>query len=425
MVSMFATRHQWFAVSLLSLALASCDPTQPIAPRIQDVSASSPQSTVTAPSSLTAAAASQTRIDLTWQDNSTNETGFEIRRSTTGPDGSFPPVATTAANATSYADTGLTPATQYCYKVRAVSVTRKATTYSPSTAPACATTPAPPPPPVPPGPPQAPQSATASAAGLRAVMVSWSDKSNNEDGFRLERSADGGATWATVATSAANISSVADYDVASETQFCYRVSAFNGEGVSPPSNTSCATTVAGPTDLAITRQGLLTWTDNSAIEDGYEMRMIMGAWWYGNEVVDTLPANTTSFQTEGCGGWCLGFSVVAVKDGGYSDVAKIILPLAVPSNLTATAVSTGEVDLSWVDAPSLGELSAQWFSIERCAGDASACGDADFVEIASIDASTTFRDTRVLSGLTYSYRVRAHTNAEASGPSNSATVIVP
>ena len=93
---MFATRRQWFVVSFLSLALAGCDPTQPIDPRIQSVSAASPQSNINAPSGLSAAPPSQIRIDLAWLDNSTNETGFEIRRSTTGPSGSFTLVETMA-----------------------------------------------------------------------------------------------------------------------------------------------------------------------------------------------------------------------------------------------------------------------------------------------------------------------------------------
>ena len=137
----------------------------------------------------------------------------------------------------SYADSGLGIATQYCYKLRAVSVTRKTTNYSTLTDPVCATTP------VPPGPPHAPENANAAGVGSHTIGVAWIDQANNEDGFRVERSSDGGTTWVTAATTAANISSIADYDVAREAQrFCYRVSAFNGDGVSAASNTTCAKT---------------------------------------------------------------------------------------------------------------------------------------------------------------------------------------
>lgn len=418
---MFAKRRHWFAVSFISLALAGCDATPLTAPRIQDRSVASPQTTVNAPSNLSAAAASQTRINLAWLDNSTNETGFEIRRSTTGPDGSFIVLATIGPNATSYADTGLTPATQYCYKVRAVSVGKKATTYSTLTAPACVTTPAPP---VPPGPPQAPENVTASPDGSHGVVVSWSDQANNEDGYRLERSTDGGATWTTAATTAANITSVADWDAGPEAEACYRVSAFNRDGVSALSSTTCATPLAGPTDLTIDSLGNLTWSDHSAIEDGYEV-WIMDAFGLAYDgLVATLPPNSTSFQTGGCALWCHGFAVAAIKDGSYSDWASVWLPPGAPRNLRATAISPSEIDLAWTDQPNAGELPADQFDVERCTGDASACRDAAF-QIVSFVGATTFRDLEVLAATTYTYRVRAFINVLQSDLSNVATATAP
>jgi Tol biopolymer transport system component len=100
-----------------------------------------------APSGTSAVAASETRIDLSWQDNSTNETGFEVHRSRTdsGGSGTFALLASTGAGLASYSDDGLDPSTDYCYKVRAVRATASGTGYSEFSATACATTPAPPP----------------------------------------------------------------------------------------------------------------------------------------------------------------------------------------------------------------------------------------------------------------------------------------
>jgi predicted phage tail protein len=72
-----------------------------------------------APSSLVATASSDTQIDLSWADNSSNETGFEIERSLSSAFG-FSNITTTAAGATTYTDTGLTESTTYYYRVRAV-----------------------------------------------------------------------------------------------------------------------------------------------------------------------------------------------------------------------------------------------------------------------------------------------------------------
>ncbi len=73
-----------------------------------------------AASGLNATTASTTQINVTWSDNSNNETGFRLERRIGS--GSWSTVTTTAANATSYNNTGLTPATTYEYRVYAVNV---------------------------------------------------------------------------------------------------------------------------------------------------------------------------------------------------------------------------------------------------------------------------------------------------------------
>jgi hypothetical protein len=71
-----------------------------------------PAASPAAPSALTATANSANQITLAWSDNSTGEDGFKIERSPTNQN-NFVQVAAVNANATSYADTGLSPATKY------------------------------------------------------------------------------------------------------------------------------------------------------------------------------------------------------------------------------------------------------------------------------------------------------------------------
>ncbi|MBI4748928.1 MAG: IPT/TIG domain-containing protein [Acidobacteria bacterium] len=73
-----------------------------------------------APSNLSARAISGKQVDLSWTDNSTNETGFVIERR----DGDVPvfvPIFTTGPDITSFSNTGLKAGTLYGYRVRAVS----------------------------------------------------------------------------------------------------------------------------------------------------------------------------------------------------------------------------------------------------------------------------------------------------------------
>ena len=71
-----------------------------------------------APSGLSATTSSSSEIDLSWTDNSSDETGFKIERKT-GSGGTYAQIATVSAGVTSYSSTGLTASTTYYYRVRA------------------------------------------------------------------------------------------------------------------------------------------------------------------------------------------------------------------------------------------------------------------------------------------------------------------
>jgi titin len=78
---------------------------------------SSASSAPNAPSNLSAAAEGSTKINLSWTDNSTDETKFEIERSTDNV--SFTKIAEVGADVTTYQNTKLTGKTTYYYRVRA------------------------------------------------------------------------------------------------------------------------------------------------------------------------------------------------------------------------------------------------------------------------------------------------------------------
>jgi fibronectin type 3 domain-containing protein len=71
-----------------------------------------------APTLLSATTTPGLQIDLSWTDNSGDETSFKVERS---PDGTtnWTQIGTTGADVHIYNDTGLNPGTQYCYRVRA------------------------------------------------------------------------------------------------------------------------------------------------------------------------------------------------------------------------------------------------------------------------------------------------------------------
>ena len=81
-----------------------------------------------APTNLAGTAVSPTQIDLSWTDNSTNETGFKIERRT--GTGNYVLVGTVNADILTYSNLGLTAATNYIYRVYSYNVAGNSPTYS-------------------------------------------------------------------------------------------------------------------------------------------------------------------------------------------------------------------------------------------------------------------------------------------------------
>jgi C1A family cysteine protease len=196
---------------------------------------STPPPPPAAPSGLTATAASTSQINLSWTDNSTDETGFKIERS---PDGaSWQQIAITAANATTYSDTGLTASTTYYYQVRATNGVGDSAYSNPATATTLA----------PPTPPAAPTGLAATAISHSQINLTWTDNSTDETGFKIERCTGAGCSnFAQIATVGANVTSYADTELAASTSYSYRVRATNAGGDSAHSNAATAVTAAPP-----------------------------------------------------------------------------------------------------------------------------------------------------------------------------------
>src|SRR5205085_2832436 len=151
--------------------------------------------------------------------NSGNEANFIVGRSTTSG-GSYTDVATVAANATSYNDTGLTANTAYYYMVRAVNTGGA----SANTTEVTATTL--------PNAPAAPSGLSATATSATQINLAWTDNSSNEANFIVGRSTTSGGSYTDVATLAANATSYNNTGLTANTAYYYVVRAANAGGAS-------------------------------------------------------------------------------------------------------------------------------------------------------------------------------------------------
>ena len=190
-----------------------------------------PPPPITAPSNLRAIPVSDRAIDLTWIDNSSNETLFEIEQSRDFL--AFVRVGIVGANTTRFLATGLDPRTTYAFRVRAVndqfqspfSEIRSATTFSQPS----------------PGGLVAPSNLNAFAVSNSQIQLRWRDNSNGEGGFEIQSSTDG-RNFRRLATVGPNIVSFLASGLSPNQRVLYRVRAFNDTSFSGFSNVDGART---------------------------------------------------------------------------------------------------------------------------------------------------------------------------------------
>jgi len=168
------------------------------------------------PSNLAASAISASRIDLSWNDNSDNETSFRLQRKPQG--GIWTTVAWLPADTTSYSNTGLV-AGSWCYRINAWN-TAAASSVDVTSTPTCVSVAG-----GSPTAPATPSNLTAGAISPTRIDLSWNDNSNNETSFRLQRKPQGGS-WTTAAWLPKDTTSFSDTGLAAGS-WCYRVNAWN------------------------------------------------------------------------------------------------------------------------------------------------------------------------------------------------------
>jgi hypothetical protein len=198
------------ALCLGSVFLASC---------------SSGSASLNAPSGLSVNRGAN-KVDLSWQDNSDNEAGFAVYRKLEA-DKDFVRIQQTAPDTESYTDRNVMTSGRYVYEVKAF-----ASNGSESAPAAIAeaveitilNTP----------------SNLSATSGENKIDLSWSDNSDNEEGFRIFRKLESEAAFSgdPLVSVGADVTSYSDTSVSAGSSYVYQVIAFSGSSVSEASNSS-------------------------------------------------------------------------------------------------------------------------------------------------------------------------------------------
>lgn len=189
--------------------------------------------------------------------------------------------------------------------------------------------------------PDEPTNLTVSGIGTSSATLSWTDNSDDEDGFYIYRLVGDGA-YTRIATTAANATTYVDHGLPVGIEIKYQVKAYNFFGQSLPSNeatyivpgestTSSAHSPSAPSNLTVTGSGTsaaLSWTDNSDNEDGFYIDRLVGDGDYIR--LTSTAANTTSYTDSGLPpGMGIKYRVKAYNTSGqsaWSNVATCIVP---------------------------------------------------------------------------------------------------
>jgi hypothetical protein len=391
-----------------------------------------------APSAVVAALGTATRtINVSWADNSLDETGFLIQRATaaTGPYTDL----TTVSGVTSFVDSGgalLTGnAATYFYRVTAVRGPDRSTVAQSAGLPT--------------------PTAAGSVLGLAAtsdsttrITLNWTNRAGATSN-QIFRSV-GAGPFTLLTTVGAAVATYSDDTVTAPNSYRYHVDATNWAGPTPSGNTAALVpqvlvTLNAVTNLAATPAGAnppaLSWTDNTTGESGnrVQRRTVTlsnaGARTNGAfATVSTTAGNATGFtdavQTANA---IVEYSVAPLNGATVGPVVSVAaVPGGIPGVIAApTFTRVGNtVTVRWLQAGTNAGNRAGigGYSVQRCtvtATDTCVPASAGWAPVATATGRTTVTANNTVTvsapARTYVYRVVSTTGSVVTGVTGTAS----
>ena len=182
---------------------------------------------------------------------------------------------------------------------------------------------------------------TVDPAGAAQLTLSWTDASDNEDGFGIERRAGTGGSFARVASVGSNVRTYTDASLASSTTYCYRVNAFNTAGNSAYTNEICGTTLADSFALNVGRSGTGNGTITSS-PAGVTCGSDCSELYTGGSVVKLIaaPASGSTFANWSGNADCSDGSVTMNASISCTAVFNLITTYTLTVNRAGTGTGT-------------------------------------------------------------------------------------
>lgn len=359
-----------------------------------------------APTELAANLLVTPAVQLKWTDNALNESEYIVERGIGASPTTWTVLTVLPRDTTGHTDNTVTVATTYSYRVFA----RNSAGPSSSTAAVAITVPAPA--------PRTPSNLVATAAPGQ-VTVRWTDESDNETGFRLERSANGGAFFFWIQLPA-NTATYLDPQVSTGGTYAYRVSAINAAGrsgtIESPAVVVPSAIPPAPSNVSLTATPTtvnISWLDLAPNETGYRLERSANGGTFLLWII--LPANTTSYtDTLVTTGTTYSYRLIATSAEGSSapsatpSITVPGVPPTAPTGLIATPASRTQITLSWTDT----SMNETGYTIDR------SLNGTSWTPLVNLGPNVqTYSNTGLKQNTLYYYRVRAY-NAWGSSPAS-------
>lgn len=182
--------------------------------------------------------------------------------------------------------------------------------------------------------PTAPSNLAVTVISSTSIGLAWNDNSDNEIGFRIERSLNSESGFTQIATASSGAISYTDTGVSANQTYFYRVRAFNTDGNSGYTSVHYGVTATiapiTPSDLTAVKSSssiTLNWNDNSTNEESFKIEHSTDNVTFTevatksinatSHVIQPLPADGTHYYR---------VKAVNVAGSSISDVATVVIP---------------------------------------------------------------------------------------------------
>lgn len=320
----------------------------------------SAQAAPVAPSNLRGAVITNTSFQIIWDDNSLDETSFEMLYTPDGGAQYTYPLGSSAGTGTIGTSFSGISWNSVIIQIRATNASGVSSLSNPIGLVFLV-------------PFNAPNNPQIKVQPNGSILFMWTDNASTEAGYIIEGATAAGGPYTVMGSTPASYTAMLADPLAPGTTYYFRVKAYQGSLASPSATTTTTspisattpTTIANPTSLVVTSiapaetSAKFTFNDNTGINNGYAFEYRLSGGTNFSPLADSGDGSVINAPNLLGPGTAYEFRCRAFYDNGaskvyspgYSNIASLTTPFIAPTSLTAVPAPSGNgnINLTWTD----------------------------------------------------------------------------